>query len=192
MQVVYGLFLDSVEIALTFTWKRNPGAHPGWSIGLEILFLGLMAGGLAIVSANWDEIHYYEDADLECIEFLLPGRLTIIIFLTLATVTRAALLVCASIDTHRQYVASTVERYVSRTVEEVSAVLRRQNYENGAAFIDTRNFSYGYHNLLIQTQELPEAPRFPQELSNESPYQPELPGSTKFPVELSNSRQMGL
>ncbi|KAJ8129821.1 hypothetical protein O1611_g3807 [Lasiodiplodia mahajangana] len=180
---LYGLAVDSVETALTFIWKRNPGAHPACHICFELLFLGLNAGGLSITSFNIAGTYYTDDSGVHYLEFMAAERIAVVVFVGIITGIRLILLLCASIELYRKNVAGTVEK--------IAEAIRRQEQgnDNDTTSSGPINHLYQYYRLPPPPQELPETSRSPQELSNASAFRPELPGSIKFPAELSSQLQ---
>ncbi|KAI0144627.1 hypothetical protein GGR57DRAFT_322744 [Xylariaceae sp. FL1272] len=126
---VFGIAIDTVELALTWKWKRNPGAHPGWLLGAEIITLGGNITGLIFVSLS---IFYYT---------IIPLRVVILTILSIYAIIRTALFVFASIDLNRQHINVHVERRIAQ-------VLRLQGQNETAA--DTYNRYYG--------KQLPDVP----------------------------------
>ncbi|KAI1128641.1 hypothetical protein F5Y10DRAFT_240200 [Nemania abortiva] len=168
---VYGIVLDFLELALTLDRNRSPGARPVWRIGLEILFLGTNVLGIYFTSTN-----FYIDFD---------GGYEIVILIPLAliTVTRIALLICASVETYKKALDSAVDNFAE--------ALRRLPNDDRTAATALITYPYQYYNLPPPAQELPGASQSPPELHSKPAYELELLGNTEFPAELGTSSSIG-
>ncbi|KAI1269161.1 hypothetical protein F5Y18DRAFT_178256 [Xylariaceae sp. FL1019] len=131
---LFGILIDTVELVLTRKWERNPGAHPGWLLGAEIITFGGNITGLIFLSTSIYYATFYANS-------LVALRITIVTVLSIYTAIRTALFVFASIDLNRHHINVHVERRIAQ-------VLRLQGQDESAA--DTYNRFYG--------KQLPEVP----------------------------------
>jgi hypothetical protein len=175
---IISILLDLTELIVSVVRKHNPGLHPGWHIGGELVLLGGNITALIFTSIM------IPSRDLYYVVFnppLIVYGLTIAVisFLGLFTLLRFALFVIASIDTHRYHTAAQVRLIVQ--------ALRQQNFDDPttAAAIQKSLYPKNSINHYPQTpfQDFQQT-QFPHESGNQSgPYR-ELPDNDKFLADL--------
>ncbi|KAI1156274.1 hypothetical protein F4825DRAFT_404656, partial [Nemania diffusa] len=174
--------VDCAELTFSFLWKRNPGLHPGWHIGIELALLGGNLVALIFISSTIpSEGAYYYDPNLP--RFLQSLAVAVVTLLGIFTINRFVLFVIACVDTHRYHTAAQVELIVQ--------TLRQQNLNDPttAAIIHNAMYptSYINHRQSIPLQELPKTTSSAHDHSDGSTLQPELPENHKFLADLRPS-----
>ncbi|KAJ8133495.1 hypothetical protein O1611_g129 [Lasiodiplodia mahajangana] len=177
--------VDGAELIFGFLWKRNPGIHPGWHIGIELVLLGGNIVALIFISSTIPGYYgyYYDDPNFaRAISHLL---IVTVAFVGIFTVNRFILFVIACVDTHRYHTAAQVQLIVQ--------TLRQQNLNDPAtaAIIHQYNSLYpaNYTNnpQHIPIPDHPQMARPPYEPSDEVTLYPELPENQKFLADLRPS-----
>ncbi|KAI1120772.1 hypothetical protein F5Y10DRAFT_117242 [Nemania abortiva] len=159
---------DGTELMFSFLWKRNPGLHPGWHIGIELALLGGNIVALIFISTTipGDYTYYYFPDFPRDLGHIIIATVA---FLGIFTVNRFILFVIACVDTHRYHTAAQVQLIVQ--------TLRQQNLNDPTTAAIIHNSMYPTNNSKpVPLQDLPQAVR----PSDEATLYPELPENQKF------------
>ncbi|GAW15626.1 hypothetical protein ANO14919_050430 [Xylariales sp. No.14919] len=167
---LFSITLDSIELAFTAFWKRNPGLHPGFHIGTELALLGGNITAFIFLSSSIPtENDYYYIPSLS--REVRPLKIAVLSFLGVFTTTRFILFVMGSVDTHRHHTAAQVEMIVR--------ALRQQNIDGPVSAAQVHNAIHP-NRQPIPLQEFPPAIRPSQDTYNKPEYYRELPDNQKF------------
>ncbi|KAI0096780.1 hypothetical protein GGR51DRAFT_553371 [Nemania sp. FL0031] len=173
---------DGADLLFGFLWKRNPGIHPGWHIGLELVILGGNIVSLVFISSTIPGYYGYNYDDSF---YLTTSHIVIatVAFVGIFTINRFILFVIACVDTHRYHTAAQVQLIVQ--------TLRQQNLNDPttAAIIHNSLYpaSYTKSPQPAYIQDHPPMARPPYRPSDEVTLYPELPENQKFLADLRPS-----
>ncbi|KAI1823664.1 hypothetical protein F4861DRAFT_308847 [Xylaria intraflava] len=163
--VIVGVIFDATELALVKSKNRNPGAHPGWHVGVELLLTG---GGITVAIfiasqipvPRYSLIYNFPDS-------FVPLSTALAVFLGLFTGLRFYLFVIACIETDRRRKAQALQRQ-----KEQEAAKKRDSIHSET--------NWTYHEQADARLERPETALSSQTPNTKYESYPESPEDQKF------------
>ncbi|KAI0538433.1 hypothetical protein GGR58DRAFT_299262 [Xylaria digitata] len=164
--------LDTVELICIFVRKCNPGLHPGFHIGTELVLLGGNITALVFLSSSIPTENDYRNYYFPALSGVVrPLKITVTFFVAIFSIVRFILFVFSSVDTNRHHTAAQVELIVR--------ALRQQNINESMTPAQVHNALYP-NRQPIPLHEFPQAIRPSHETYNKPEYYRELPDNQKF------------
>ncbi|KAI1815592.1 hypothetical protein GGS20DRAFT_584286 [Poronia punctata] len=173
--------LDGLELYFSAIWKRNPGMHPGWHIGVELIIWGgtiysLVFCSLSIAYVPWNPIP----------DWVISSGIALVVILSLFFIIRFILFIFACVDTN--------DHNKTTQINMLMDALRKQNISTDPSSI-TAGSAPTYRQVMdlrnellakkpsVPPHELASTSRYTQELGdNNTPFYPEFEANQKFLV----------
>ncbi|KAI0389567.1 hypothetical protein F5Y17DRAFT_114399 [Xylariaceae sp. FL0594] len=170
--VLIALGLDGIELTMSALRKQNPGIHPGWHIGIELVIWGGLSttigfGGIDLtITEYWDPDVKVEPDWVLSVKTALVSLLSVLFFIRVIT------FVFACIDTHRHVKATQLNMIME-------ALQRRNNYmaagpSSTASFLHPPSGPPLYQQAIDLQNEMSQAGKTTRRHDGPFGYNPEL------------------